>query len=121
MILPPLDNDRNFDLPSTQVSLYLAEVICQRGGKGSHPGVIIFDELTWTRATVSATQGAMCLNVAQEIIVRQSPEAHAIIRGLLAEITELKTRIEELERRENGKTPQDASPLPSAERPHARP
>ena len=51
----------------------------------------------------------MWLNVAEEIIVRQSPEAQTIILALLEEIAELKTRIEELERREKGKTPQNSS------------
>ena len=57
----------------------------------------------------------MSLNVVEEIIVRQPPEAQAIIRALLAEITELKARIEELERQAKGKTPQNSSLPPSTQ------
>ena len=63
----------------------------------------------------------MSLNVAEEIIARQPPEAQAIIRALLAEIAELKARIEELERQAKGKTPQNSSLPPSTQHPHARP
>ena len=63
----------------------------------------------------------MSLNVVEEIIVRQPPEAQAIIRALLAEIAELKARIEELERQAKGKTPQNSSLPPSTQHPHARP
>ncbi|MEN6537431.1 MAG: DUF6444 domain-containing protein, partial [Bryobacteraceae bacterium] len=63
----------------------------------------------------------MPLGITEEIIARQPPEAQAIIRALLAEITELKARIEELERRVKGKTPQNSSLPPSTQHPHARP
>jgi transposase len=59
--------------------------------------------------------------ITEEIIGRQSPEAQTIILALLAEIAELKARIEELERREKGKTPQNSSLPPSTQHPHARP
>jgi transposase len=66
--------------------------------------------------------------VTEEIIARQPPEAQAIIRLLLARIAsleaenaELKVRIEELERRAKGKTPQNSSLPPSTQHPHARP
>ena len=59
--------------------------------------------------------------VTEEIIARQPPEARAIIRALLAEIGELKARIEELERQVKGKTPQNSSLPPSSQHPHARP
>jgi transposase len=59
--------------------------------------------------------------VTEEIVARQSPEAQAIIRALLAEIDELKARIEELERQAKGKTPQNSSLPPSTQHPHARP
>src|SRR3990172_3442793 len=59
--------------------------------------------------------------VKEEIIARQPPEAQAIIRALLAEIAELKARIEELERQAKGKTPQNSSLPPSSQHPHARP
>jgi len=59
--------------------------------------------------------------ITEEIIARQSPEAQAIIRLLLAEIAVLKARIEELERQVKGKTPQNSSLPPSTQHPHARP
>jgi transposase len=66
--------------------------------------------------------------VTEEIIARQPPEAQAIIRLLLARIAsleaenaELKARIEELERRVKGRTPQNSSLPPSTQHPHARP
>jgi len=59
--------------------------------------------------------------VTEEIIVRQSPEAQAIIRLLLAKIAELQARIEELQRQGKGKTPQNSSLPPSTQHPHARP
>ena len=59
--------------------------------------------------------------ITEEIIARQPPEAQAIIRLLLAEIAELKARIEELERQAKGKTPQNSSLPPSTQHPHARP
>ncbi len=49
-----------------------------------------------------------------------SPEAQAIIRPLLAEIAELKTRIAKLESR-LGLNPQNSSLPPSSQHPHARP
>jgi transposase len=59
--------------------------------------------------------------VTEEIIARQTPEAQAIIRALLAEIAALKARIEELKRRGKGKTPQNSSLPPSTQHPHNRP
>ena len=61
----------------------------------------------------------MSLEITEEIIARQPPEAQAIIRLLLAEIARLETRIEELER--GRKTPQNSSLPPSTVHPHARP
>jgi transposase len=63
----------------------------------------------------------MSLGITEEIIARQSPEAQAIIRLLLAKIAELEARIEELERQVKGKTPQNSSLPPSTQHPHARP
>ena len=63
----------------------------------------------------------MSPGITEEIIARQPPEAQAIIRALLAEIAELKARIEELERQAKGKTPQNSSLPPSTQHPHARP
>jgi transposase len=59
--------------------------------------------------------------VTEESIARQPAETQAIIRALLAQIAELKARIEELERQVNGKTPQDSSLPPSSQHPHVRP
>lgn len=59
--------------------------------------------------------------VTEEVIARQPPEAQAIIRLLLAENAALRSRIEELERRISGKTPQNSSLPPSTQHPHARP
>ena len=63
----------------------------------------------------------MSPGITEEIIARQPPEAQAIIRALLAEIAELKARIEALERQAKGKTPQNSSLPPSSQHPHARP
>jgi transposase len=63
----------------------------------------------------------MSLEITEEIIARQPPEAQVIIRALLAEIVELRARIEELERQGKGKTPQNSSLPPSTQHPHARP
>jgi len=38
-----------------EVQRAVAAAVVNVRGNGSHPGVIIFDELTWTGATVSAT------------------------------------------------------------------
>jgi transposase len=70
----------------------------------------------------------MPLVITEEIIARQPPEARAIIRALLAENAELKaqvgqltTRIEQLERQAKGKTPENSSLPPSTQHPHNRP
>jgi transposase len=63
----------------------------------------------------------MSLEITEEIIARQPPEAQAIIRALLAEIVELRARIEDLERQAKGKTPQNSSLPPSTQHPHAKP
>src|SRR5271169_2829726 len=53
------------------------------------------------------------MEITEELIARQPPEAQAIIRVLLA-------KIQELERRFN-KTPQNSSLPPSTQHPHAKP
>jgi len=58
--------------------------------------------------------------VSEEWIARQSPEAQAIIRGLLDRIAKLETELEELRRQVKGKTPQNSSLPPSTQHPHAR-
>ena len=59
--------------------------------------------------------------ITEEIIARQTPEAQAIIRLLLAKIAALEARIEELQRQVKGNTPQNSSLPPSTQHPHARP
>jgi len=70
---------------------------------------------------VFGDNGSMSLEITEEIIARQPPEARAIIRVLLVEIVELRARIGELERQGKGKTPQNSSLPPSIQHPHARP
>ncbi len=61
----------------------------------------------------------MPLGITEEVIARQSPEAQAIIRLLLAHIAKLEARIAELEGAR--KTPQNSSLPPSTVHPHAKP
>jgi transposase len=61
----------------------------------------------------------MALEITEDLIARQSPEAQAIIRVLLAQIAALEKRVAELEARLN-KTPQNSSLPPSAQHPHAK-
>src|SRR3989304_4809399 len=63
----------------------------------------------------------MSLEITQEIIARQSPEAQGIIRALLAEIAGLRAEVDELRWQLKGKTPQNSSLPPSTQHPHARP
>jgi len=58
--------------------------------------------------------------VSEELIARQTPEAQAIIRLLLARIAELDARVSELEARLN-QTPRNSSLPPSSQHPHAKP
>jgi hypothetical protein len=57
----------------------------------------------------------MSLEITEDLIARQSPEAQAIIRLLLAQIAELKAEIAGLR-----KTPQNSSLPPSTQHPHAK-
>lgn len=57
----------------------------------------------------------MSLEVTEEMIVRQPPEAQAVIRLLLGQIAELKAAIAGLK-----KTLQNSSLPPSAQHPHAK-
>ena len=59
--------------------------------------------------------------VTEEVIVRQTPEAQAIIRLLMSEIVSLRTEVEELRRQIKGATPQNSSLPPSTQHPHAKP
>jgi transposase len=59
--------------------------------------------------------------VTEEVIARQTPEARAIIRLLLAKIAKLESQIEELRRQMKVKTPQNSSLPPSTQHPHAKP
>jgi transposase len=62
----------------------------------------------------------MSLEITEELILRQPPEAQAIIRLLLAQIAQLSARVAELEAR-LGQTPQNSSLPPSSQHPHAKP
>jgi transposase len=55
----------------------------------------------------------MSLEIVEELIARQRPEAQAIIRLLLARIAELEARL--------NKSPQNSSLPPSSQHPHAKP
>jgi len=55
----------------------------------------------------------MPLEVTEELIARQPPEAQAIIRALLAKIQELQDRLKQ--------SPRNSSSPPSSEHPHAKP
>lgn len=55
----------------------------------------------------------MSLEITDELMARQPPEAQAIIRLLLAKIAELEARLNQ--------TPQNSSLPPSAQHPHAKP
>ena len=55
----------------------------------------------------------MSLEVSEELIARQPPEAQAIIRTLLAKIQELQDRLNQ--------SPHNSSLPPSTEHPHAKP
>jgi transposase len=59
--------------------------------------------------------------ITEELIGRQSPEAQAIIRMLLAKLAKLEAELEELRRQVKGKTPQNSSLPPSTRHPHAKP
>ena len=56
---------------------------------------------------------SMSLEITEELIARQTPEAQAIIRALLAKIQELQDRLNQ--------SPRNSSIPPSAEHPHAKP
>ncbi|MEZ5944114.1 MAG: DUF6444 domain-containing protein [Planctomycetaceae bacterium] len=58
----------------------------------------------------------MSLEITEELIARQPPEAQAIIRLLLAQIAELRAELAALK-----KTPENSSLPPSAQHPHAKP
>jgi transposase len=62
----------------------------------------------------------MSLEITEELVARQTPEAQAIIRALLAQVAALSKRLAELEAR-LAKTPQNSSLPPSTQHPHAKP
>lgn len=62
----------------------------------------------------------MPLIITEELIARQTPEAQAIIRALMAQVAALSKRVAELEAR-LGKTPHNSSLPPSTQHPHAKP
>src|SRR5215467_1384544 len=56
---------------------------------------------------------SMSLEITEELIARQSPEAQSIIRTLLAKIQQLQDQLNQ--------TPRNSSVPPSTEHPHAKP
>ena len=59
--------------------------------------------------------------VTEEQIARQTPEAQAIIRTLLAKIVKMEAEIDVLRGQMQGTTPQNSSLPPSTQHPHAKP
>src|SRR5438045_9329824 len=59
------------------------------------------------------TMKGMSLELTEELIARQSPEAQAIIRALLAQIQQLQDQLSQ--------SPRNSSLPPSTEHPHAKP
>ena len=59
--------------------------------------------------------------VTEEQIARQTPEAQAIVRILLAKIVEMEAEIDVLRGQLQGTTPQNSSLPPSTQHPHAKP
>lgn len=71
----------------------------------------------------------MSLDIPEDVITRQPPEAQAIIRALMAQAAELKSQVIGLQaevaalRLESGKynrTPQNSSLPPTTQHPHSR-
>lgn len=62
----------------------------------------------------------MSIEITEEFVARQPPEAQAVIRFLLKQVAELQARVAELEAR-LGKTPENSSLPPSSQHPHAKP
>ncbi len=62
----------------------------------------------------------MPLEITEDLIARQPPQAQAIIRALMAHVAELTDKVAELEARLN-KSPQNSSLPPSSQHPHAKP
>ena len=56
-----------------------------------------------------------------ELEAEMTPAVRAFVKSLLAYISKLEARIEELERQLKGKTPQNSSLPPSTQHPHAKP
>jgi transposase len=59
--------------------------------------------------------------IPEEVISRQTPEAQAVIRLLLAEISALRSEVAELRRQLHAKSSQNSSLPPSTQHPHAKP
>jgi transposase len=66
-------------------------------------------------------KGGMKTGITEKLIARQTPEAQAIIRTLLASLAKLEAEVEELRRQVKRKTPQNSSLPPSTRHPHAKP
>ncbi len=65
----------------------------------------------------------MSLQITDDLIARQTPEAQAIIRLLLAQLAELRAEVAALqtELARRNKTPQNSAVPPSTQHPHAKP
>jgi len=72
----------------------------------------------------------MSLDIPEDVIARQTPEAQAIIRALMAQVAEFKSQVAglqaevaalKLELGKHTRTPQNSSLPPSTQHPHARP
>jgi transposase len=72
-----------------------------------------FPEIGLASEWIFRTMYCMALEITEELIARQTPEAQAIIRLLLAKIQELEERLNQ--------SPRNSSLPPSTEHPHAKP
>src|SRR5262249_9219188 len=79
---------------------------------GHAPGGEAFRNRAGQAPAFSQHEG-MSLEITEELIARQPPEAQAIIRALLAKIQELQDRLNQ--------SPRNSSLPPGSEHPHTRP
>lgn len=72
-----------------------------------------FNREQFTDTFGDVVAGTKPLEITEELIARQPPEAQAIIRILLARLAELEMKL--------GKTPKNSSLPPSSQHPHTQP
>jgi len=82
----------------------------------SHPGPANLGKLGFSRGPIAAKKGGMSLQITEEQISKWPPDAQAVVRFLLAKIADLEKRLQQFE---GPKTPQNSSPPPSSQHPHA--